>query len=94
MRIFILLLLLLIGACGKDTPIDACSSEQGRFVKDTHYIDSNFLSEDKTWNYKAWNEQRKKEARNEPNQNCIPIKQGKSLTEQIEEQEEVIDLMR
>ena len=112
MRIHLLAIttLLLLAACGKDTEIDACSDEHGRFIKDVHYIQSEFLTEDKTWNYKAWNENHRKESNYEPNRNCIPrydLNKGaeadiifseedrkESLQKQIESEEETIDLRR
>lgn len=81
-------------ACGKDTKVDVCSAYLGRFVGGEHYVQSDFLTEDKNWDYKIWNKNRRKRSRYEPNYICIPIEKPKTATELIDDEEEVIDLMR
>ena len=81
-------------ACGKDSEVDVCSAYLGRFVKGEHYVQSDFLTEEKNWDYKTWNTNRRKRSRYEPNYHCIPIEKPRTATERIDDEEEVIDLMR
>ena len=88
--------------CSETTKLDPCNPELGRFIKGQHYISSEFINEDKNWNYKQWNKYHRRVATFKPSPKCSPSPTGRlevdsgseSIEEKLEELNEEIDLQR
>ena len=76
--------------CKKNTEMDICNQNSGKFINGKHYIPSNFLNEDQKLNYVSWF----KSIIYKENENCHVNPPKKKLGEYIEEQEAVIDINR
>ena len=84
----------LLFACGKTSDFDICNPQGGRFVKGTHYINSELITEDSRFDYLQWDFYRRKSAEYATEYDCIPVAPQKKLLENIEEEENTIDLLR
>ena len=97
MKIFHVLCVLSLGIspqCLENTSPDKCDPPRGNFIRGTHFISEEFLTEENNWNYSYWNQYRKNQSEFRPESGCIPITQPESSIEQIEQREKVTDLIR
>ena len=80
--------------CYENTDPALCDPKKGNFIRGTHFISDEFLTEDGNWNYNKWNEYRREASKFRPDPNCINLAHPKSAEEQILELEKVTDLTR
>ncbi|MDH5716525.1 MAG: hypothetical protein OEZ22_02680 [Spirochaetia bacterium] len=92
--ILYLVLTIIVSSCKKSTQVPVCEPESGLFIDGKHYISSEFLTENYTWDYKQLEKYYRNKSGSIPSYNCIPIKRDKSLAEILTEKEEFVDLMK
>ncbi len=88
-----LLLALMLG-CGKTTEIKECQPEMGRFYRGEHYISSDFLTAEGTWDYARLQKHFESKSDFHPNEECLPLKPDITLPERLRELGDRIDLER
>ena len=85
---------ILPATCGYSDETDPCNPAAGRFIDDTHYIDSSLLTEDGRWDYREWDTHRERLSNYRPGHNCIPIETQKPLSRKLYELEAIVDVQR
>jgi len=95
-NIYILIILLSsTSSCRNiNSELAECQPIEGHFIKGTHYVSSDFLTEDRTWNYQKLHAYREKKARFYPSENCLNAAQPVSLEETLRVESESIDFRR
>jgi len=82
-------------SCGKiNTELEQCQPVEGQFIKGTHYVSSEFMTEDRTWDYQKLHAYREKKARFYPNEECLDSAQPVTLEETLQAESESIDFRR
>ncbi|MES0491346.1 MAG: hypothetical protein ABUK01_15235 [Leptospirales bacterium] len=85
----------LTGSCGKlNTELEQCQPLEGHFINGTHYVSSEFITEDRTWNYQKLHTYREKKADFYPNEGCLNAAQPVTLEETLRAESESIDFRR
>ncbi|MDH5719372.1 MAG: hypothetical protein OEZ13_02005 [Spirochaetia bacterium] len=79
---------------GKNTEIRLCEPQTGLFIDGSHFISSEFLNENNSWNYQNLEKFHREKVNSIPHFECIPIKSPKNLHEKLLEKEMIIDLTK
>ena len=81
-------------ACSETTTMGVCNPEDGRFIKGQHYISSDMLTEDQTWNYQNLHKYHSRRAEFYSNEGCLPITPPMTLEEKLDKESMTIDYNR